>query len=84
MNRIANLIRGIANVVLVIICVFGLLYGMAEACRTPQQIMDDYIAEEFGEEYTGVILDAPGIYGDDYRVCFEVRYRGHYTCTVSI
>lgn len=77
MNRIENIFRGIANIVMVVLSIFVLLYGMADYCRNPQQIMDDYISEEYGEEYTGVILDAPGLYGDDYRVEFEV-YSDHY------
>ena len=84
-NLIANLIRGIANVVLVLVCVIGLFIGMADLMRTPQQVMNDYITEEFGDEYTGVILEAPGLYGDDYRVCFEVRDPdGLYKCTVRV
>lgn len=85
MSRIENLFRGIANIVMVVLGIFALLYGIADYGRNPQQIMDDYISEEYGEEYTGVILDAPGLYGDDYRVEFEVYSdRYGYQATVRL
>ena len=85
MNILLNIFRGVANILMIMVCAIVLFYGMADYGRNPQQIMNDYITEEYGEEYTGVILDAPGLEGDDYRVKFEVYDdHGMYKDTVRV